>query len=150
MSDILDLSLSLEQEFSQKGYAEGLKDGKQAGLSEGKHYGIQTAFQRYMAVGILQARCDLWQNSIANPKDDGSGEKPIKSEKIEKHLAQLKSCVQDVPMTNSDSDVEVVTKGMAKAKAKAKVIASLCKDHNAIRLYDDKMNLKSLEENIEG
>lgn len=151
-ADIFEGAISLESDSYDKGYNDGVLDGERSGIAEGKHYGIQTAFQRYLSLGILQARYDLWNNinnSSTSIQDEDDSQKKLGT-KVAKHLTQLKACVEDLPLTNSDQEVEHVTKSLAKGKAKAKVISSLMKDAQLVRLYDEQLNLKSLEENIEG
>lgn len=50
----------------QTGYDEGIEDGKIAGIQEGSGFGMQTGFQRYVALGVLNGRIKVWRVQIEN------------------------------------------------------------------------------------
>jgi hypothetical protein len=110
----------------------------EAGFLEGKQFGIQTGFQRFVSIGILQGRLQVWQEKLdmTNPK-------------IQKHVQQMKSFLDDLPISNSDDNVEQVEKMLKRAKAKAKVLSSLAKDMMRLDIHDGALNLKPLDEAIE-
>lgn len=147
MGDLFDNVLNLEEQHYKEGYKEGVLDGKRAGYLEGRHYGLQTGFQRFMSIGIMQGRLDVWKNTISN-SDQADSDRAARNAK---HIAQLESVLdpETLPMTNEDEDVDEFEKRLKRAKAKAKVVATIAKDTSTIRIYDDTIPLKNTEEVIE-
>lgn len=136
--ELFDPLLNLEEQYYDEGYEEGKKDGKHAGYLEGKQFGLQTGYQRFLSIGILQARVDIWKEKLQD------------NEKVQKHLNQLETVVKNIPMSNKEEDVEDFEKRLKKAKAKSKVISSVGKDTSfPVQLYDDQVELKHSEEVIE-
>lgn len=130
--------------YYNDGFEEGLNDGQQAGLLEGKQFGIQTAFQRFLSVGIVQGRVDVWTQK-AEPGGDGGG-----NGRMAKHLNQLSTTISEIPQSNSDQDVADFEKLLKKARAKLKVVSSLGKDDFPVNLYETgSISLQSTEEVIE-
>lgn len=52
--------LSLEDEFYKEGYDVGVADGSHAGLVEGRLFGIEKGFEKYIAMGTLHGRATVW------------------------------------------------------------------------------------------
>ncbi|CAN6609799.1 protein Lto1p [Trichomonascus vanleenenianus] len=139
MADVFDELLSLEEKYYQDGYNEGLEDGNRTGYHEGIQFGIQTGYQRFLLIGLLQGRLVEWRKK----KDD----------RLDKHLNQLEAMIADIPMTNSDENVEVYEKMAKKARAKVKVISALLSKQGDYEvdysIAKEKLELKSTEETIE-
>lgn len=122
----------------EEGYQEGIRDGRVAGIQEGSEFGIQTAFQRYIALGVILGRVKVWDlelemieagNYTKSDKDLPKDHDKITKAFVERNkasLASLKSLLnQDkLPMTNSDDDVARLEAIIRKAKSKAKIISS--------------------------
>jgi fructose-1-phosphate kinase PfkB-like protein len=136
-NEIFDPLLNLEEQYYDEGYEEGKRDGKHAGFLEGKQFGLQTGYQRFLSIGVLQGRLDIWKDNLKE------------NEKVQRHLNQFETVIDNVPMSNSEADVEEFEKRLKKAKAKTKVICSVGKDNIPVKVYDDQIDLKHTEEVIE-
>ncbi|ORY85712.1 hypothetical protein BCR37DRAFT_397313 [Protomyces lactucae-debilis] len=144
--DIFHASLNLEEAYYAEGYREGATLGAQQGLIEGRIYGAQIAYERFLQVGLLYAKLDIWR-AYATHGDS----KP----KLDKALARLEALLEALPRTNEEAepgaDYEAVLAG---AIAKAKVIASLVGERMSLAqqgfLVDDAQASRDLEDGAEG
>ncbi|KAK6456840.1 uncharacterized protein RJT20DRAFT_134144 [Scheffersomyces xylosifermentans] len=121
-----DEVLNLEEEYYQKGYKEGQEHSTKQQLTEGKEYGYQTAFQRFLIVGYIQGLVEEWTVHL----DDYNSS-------VSNHLVQLNELVSDIPMTNGDSEVSEFEKRINKARNKLRVIATLVKESWKINKLDE-------------
>ncbi|KAL8797337.1 MAG: hypothetical protein Q9195_000491 [Heterodermia aff. obscurata] len=55
-----DSLLNLEEQSYQEGYDLGVNDGTQAGLLEGRLFGLEKGFEKYVTMGTLHGRSVLW------------------------------------------------------------------------------------------
>ena len=62
--DLFDSILDLEDQYYQEGYDLGVKDGTQAGLLEGRLFGLEKGFEKYVAMGTLHGRSVLWAGML--------------------------------------------------------------------------------------
>lgn len=62
--DLFDSLLDLEGQYYQEGYDLGVKDGTQAGLLEGRLFGLEKGFEKYLAMGRLHGRSVLWAGML--------------------------------------------------------------------------------------
>ena len=62
--DLFDSLLDLEDQYYQEGYDVGVKDGTQAGLLEGRLFGLEKGFEKYLAMGRLHGRSVLWAGML--------------------------------------------------------------------------------------
>ncbi|MCJ1369489.1 hypothetical protein MMC20_000700 [Loxospora ochrophaea] len=56
----LDSLLSLEDDFYQDGYRLGAEDGRRAGHIEGRAFGLERGFEKFMEMGRLHGRSSVW------------------------------------------------------------------------------------------
>ncbi|KAH0563480.1 hypothetical protein GP486_001946 [Trichoglossum hirsutum] len=56
--------LNLEDNFYREGHSEGASDGAQAGLLEGRAFGLQKGFEKYLAMGRLHGRAVVWAGRL--------------------------------------------------------------------------------------
>lgn len=124
-----DEILNLEQKYYQQGYEDGVAQSTKEQLFEGKEYGYQTGFQRFLIVGYIQGLVEYWKKNI-----DKYDNKSLAS-----HLEQLNKLVVDIPTENGDEQVEEYEKRINKARNKLRVIASLTKESWKISNLDDLM-----------
>jgi hypothetical protein len=68
---------SLEETFYQSGYSLGVADGSRAGRIEGRIFGLQKGFEKFVDLGKLAARSNIWVKRI--PK------KPTRQDDVEKN-----------------------------------------------------------------
>lgn len=113
MDDLsLDDALSLEANFYSEGFQEGQEQHAREQFLEGKIYGLQTGFQRFLIVGYLQGLLEFWRQTTTN---------------IDSHLDQMEKALQKITSSNDDSAVAQYEKAVNSARNKARIIASLTK-----------------------
>ena len=62
--DLFDGLLDLEDQYYHEGYDLGVKDGTQAGLLEGRLFGLEKGFEKYVAMGTMHGRSVLWAGML--------------------------------------------------------------------------------------
>ncbi|KAM9932929.1 hypothetical protein OXX80_007436 [Metschnikowia pulcherrima] len=123
MSDInLDAALDLEEEFYEKGFKEGHEHSAKEQFLEGKMYGLQTGFQRFLVVGYLQSLLEIW--TCENTPS------------LQTHLEQLRKILGEISLSNDDEAVAKYEKAITSARNKARVIAAITKTGDKIARLD--------------
>ncbi|PSK41520.1 hypothetical protein C7M61_001203 [Candidozyma pseudohaemuli] len=123
MADItLDGVLDLEEKYYEEGYTEGQEKSVKDNHLEGKAYGLQTGFQRFLVVGYIHGLIEIWS------KDD--------SKAVQNHLKQLKELVSDIPTTNGDKEVELYEQAIGKARNKVRVLGTITKTSEKVAKLD--------------
>lgn len=123
MADItLDDVLDLEKEYYEEGYTEGQERSVKDNRLEGKAYGLQTGFQRFLVVGYIRGLIEIWS------KDD--------SKAVQNHLKQLKDLMSDIPTTNGDKEVELYEQAIGKARNKVRVLGTITKTSEKVAKLD--------------
>ncbi|KAL8802679.1 MAG: hypothetical protein Q9182_003637 [Xanthomendoza sp. 2 TL-2023] len=69
-SNPLDELLELEDTFYKEGYDLGVQDGSRAGRIQGRLFGLEKSFEKYMAMGKLQGRSVIWSARLSAPLGD--------------------------------------------------------------------------------
>lgn len=117
----LDDVLNLEEEYYNRGYEDGAEQSTKEQYLEGRAYGLQTGFQRFLIIGIFKGLLEHWQNNIENY--DNSIQEILRNrlEDLNKNLTQIK-------MTNDEIEVGKYEKLLLKCKNKIRIIHRLCKD----------------------
>lgn len=92
-----DEILNLEQEQYQIGYQEGVEQSAKEQYLEGKQFGYQTGFQRFLIVGYIRGLVEDWESHIS---EYGSIESTLRN-----HLKQLKNCLDGLLMINDEDSV---------------------------------------------
>lgn len=124
MSDFsLDNVLDLEEEFYTEGFKEGHEKSAKEQYIEGKIYGLQTGFQRFLVVGYLEGLVSFWRQlpNLAS---------------VTSHIDQLEKILAAIPKTNDDDAVAVYEKSVLSARNKARVIAALTKTTDKLDKLD--------------
>ena len=67
-SDPFDEVLELEGQFYQEGYQLGTKEGQEAGLIEGRLFGLEKGFEKYLQMGELNGRATVWAGQTVKTK----------------------------------------------------------------------------------
>lgn len=81
--------LGLEDEFFQEGFHVGVEDGKRAGLVDGRLYGLEHGFEKYIAMGRLHGRARFW----AGRASDGRGNVKQPEGVQDEHTANVKETI---------------------------------------------------------
>ncbi|CCG23394.1 hypothetical protein CORT_0D05550 [Candida orthopsilosis Co 90-125] len=131
-----DEVLNLEQEQYQIGYQEGVEESAKQQYLEGKQFGYQTGFQRFLIVGYIKGLIEEWEGHIDNYSDSKSV--------LSNHLQQLKSYVDNISVNNDETSVAQFELQLKKARNKLRVICQLVKESWKIN------NLDTLVEQVVG
>jgi hypothetical protein len=78
-SDTFDEVLGLEEQFYNDGHKQGLADGVKAGRIEGRTFGLEKGFEKYIESGRLHGKSLIWASRLSQ-KDE-----PISSSKEQPH-----------------------------------------------------------------
>ncbi|KAI4135709.1 MAG: hypothetical protein LQ347_000439 [Umbilicaria vellea] len=62
--DPFDGLLGLEDRFYDEGYKSGVADGTRAGHIEGRLFGLEKGFDKYMSMGKLHGRVTVWASRL--------------------------------------------------------------------------------------
>ena len=68
-STTFDEVLSLEEQFYNDGLQQGLADGVKAGQIEGRTFGLEKGFEKYIESGRLHGKSIIWANRITQPHE---------------------------------------------------------------------------------
>jgi hypothetical protein len=140
--DGLDDLMRMEAGFYDEGYKAGVDDGTQAGLIEGKLFGIQKGYEKALELGKLRGRAMVWSSrfsenpqivyaSSQNEHDMSSVAASLprfeNSERLRKQVEALKQLVNAdrLDASNSDDAVAAFDELMIKVRNKAKVISNI-------------------------
>lgn len=103
----LDGVLDLEQEAYQRGYDEGVGELRKQNYVEGKQYGYQTGFQRFVIIGYLRGLVTRWQGN----------------DKVKPHVDKLEQLLNAITTGNDEKAVQLYEDNLNKARNKARVVA---------------------------
>ncbi|CUM68521.1 uncharacterized protein PRCAT00006247001 [Priceomyces carsonii] len=118
--------LNLEEQSYQKGFEEGIAKGAQERYIEGKEYGLQTGFQRFLIVGYLKGLAEYWEDNISS----------YDQKSLPSHISQLKELLNGVPTSNEEEDVADYDNKVKKARNKARLIANMVGDSQRVNNID--------------
>ena len=68
-NDPFDDILGLEDSFYDEGYELGIADGTQAGHIEGRLFGLEKGFEKYMSMGKLHGRATVWASRLPHSQE---------------------------------------------------------------------------------
>jgi hypothetical protein len=63
-SNVFDEVLGLEEQFYDDGFQQGLTDGVKAGQIEGRTFGLEKGFEKYVESGRLYGKSLIWANRM--------------------------------------------------------------------------------------
>lgn len=67
--DTFDEVLGLEEQFYHDGFRQGLADGVKAGQVEGRTFGLEKGFEKYVESGRLYGKSLIWVNRMPASQD---------------------------------------------------------------------------------
>lgn len=123
---------NIEEQYYDEGYREGQEQSTSQQYKEGKEFGYQTGFQRFLIVGYVKGLCQYWQKNI------GQYDKTARKS-IQLHLFLVNSLIDDLKLTNGDAEVAAFEKTVVKIRNKLRVLASLTKESWKINQVDSLM-----------
>jgi len=68
-SNTFDEVLGLEEQFYSDGFQQGLADGVKAGQIEGRTFGLEKGFEKYVESGTLFGKSLIWANRMRTSQD---------------------------------------------------------------------------------
>lgn len=66
--DLFASLLNLEETYYDEGYTAGVADGERAGLVEGRIFGLEKGFEKYLRMGRLRGRAVVWAGRLPSPR----------------------------------------------------------------------------------
>lgn len=152
--DPFDSVLGLEDRFYDEGYKLGEADGKRAGHVEGRLFGLERGFDKFVEMGRLHGRSIVWasrlprtekQDSRGTPVEHGQNKEEVASTleqrltteallprlpnnlRLEKHLRTFHALVEleSLSTQNAEDEVAEFDDRLKRAVGKAKIIEKL-------------------------
>jgi hypothetical protein len=153
-SGTFDEVLGLEEQFYHDGFQQGLADGVRAGQIEGRTFGLEKGFEKYIESGKLLGKSLVWANRIprsreqrdhqdttlseaaartspATPNHQDSSTITLpslpKSQRLERHLKVLHALSESESLSaeNTEEAVSEFDDRLKRAEGKAKIIERL-------------------------
>ncbi|RDW60880.1 hypothetical protein BP6252_12263 [Coleophoma cylindrospora] len=144
MADPFDEILGLEEQFYDEGYQQGMADGIKAGRIEGRTFGLENGFKKYVENGKLHGKSLVWVNRLASlqpstnslqepsghaaseSSDVKSTKLPVLSEntRLAKHVKTLYALAESDTLSteNTEEAVSDFDDRLKRAQAKAKMV----------------------------
>lgn len=105
-----DELLFLEEQFYQEGYEEGRNENLKNNLIEGKEFGLQVGFQRFVLLGQMVGMCDVLDSL------------QLKNNSLFKNIANVRELISSIELNNKEENVESLEKTLVKLKNKFRLI----------------------------
>ena len=104
--DPLDAVLDLEEEFFQEGYKLGLADGERAGRIEGRAFGLEKGFEKYIAMGRLHGKAQVWAGTPNDMDETNKVQETtheVNDPSFQHHVRELSGASSQVSVTPSNA-----------------------------------------------
>lgn len=113
-ADIFSPLLDLEDQYHSEGYNLGLADGAKAGRVEGRVFGLEKGFEKFVELGRLRGRALLWQAQV---QESGN-------ERLKKHIDRLAALTDpnEFAIDNSEEAVEDIEERLRDARGKERIV----------------------------
>ncbi|KAI9850090.1 MAG: hypothetical protein M1838_006102 [Thelocarpon superellum] len=141
-SDPFETLLALEDTLYSEGYQLGIEDGSQAGHREGRAFGLEKGFEKYLIMGRLHGRSDILaarlcrkaevttpsaeDSLVHRPSLEGLASlQPLPARsRLERHLTSVQAMVTPATLSieNSEDSVSHFDDRLKRAQAKFKII----------------------------
>ncbi|CAK1362831.1 unnamed protein product [Cercospora beticola] len=142
-TDVFEDVLNLEDRYYQEGYDLGVADGAKSGRIEGRTFGLEKGFEKFLEMGKLNGRAAVWEarlSSSRKPDDTSASSKnsvmpPLNgNERLRKHVERLAalSDPNGLSTKNDENDVSEFDDRLKDAKAKATLIARIVGEDDAV------------------
>ncbi|PPJ56251.1 hypothetical protein CBER1_06388 [Cercospora berteroae] len=147
-TDVFEDVLNLEDRYYQEGYDLGVAEGAKSGRIEGRTFGLEKGFEKFLEMGKLNGRAAVWEARLPSleKQDDaprsskGSVMPPLNgNERLRKHVERLAalSDPNGLSTKNDEDDVSVFDDRLKDAKAKATLIARIVGEDDAVARETD-------------
>ncbi len=131
VSDPFDEILNLESQYHTEGYNLGVADGARSGRIEGRVFGLEKGFEKFVDIGRLNGKAAVWN---ARLKTSITSEAHLEgSERLRKHVTRLSELTnpETVPTENDEDSVSEFDDRLKDAKAKGFLIEKIVgEDHS--------------------
>lgn len=129
-----DALLDLENQFYSASYNDALREGEAHTARDGKQFGIQTGFQRFVLIGALKRANELLlevaRHTLATEEDTPNR---AKYEKHQKSLSAIQKSIEQfyatpagpsnlIQASNTPEDVELFEKNIKLIRSKIKAV----------------------------
>lgn len=148
-----DSVLDLEEQFYTDGFNQGVADGVKAGQIEGRTFGLEKGFEKYVQSGRLHGKSLIWANRVpqlhkptnadssldaseppSSSKSPQSRLHPLSdNQRLAKHLKVLHALAESETLSteNTEEAVSDFDDRLKRAQAKAKIIERMIGDQPA-------------------
>ncbi|KAF2142587.1 uncharacterized protein K452DRAFT_206003, partial [Aplosporella prunicola CBS 121167] len=150
-TDPFDALLSLEDEYYTEGHALGVRDGARAGQIEGRVFGLEKGFEKFVALGAQHGRAAVWGARLpsaafgaetepapataieikADVEAEAARLPPLKrNPRLARHIATLHALTEpaSLPTQNTEDGVSEVEDRARRAAAKARLIENIAQE----------------------
>ena len=126
--------LNLEDQYYKEGYDLGVTDGSRAGRIEGRIFGLEKGFDKFVEMGRLSGRAGVWNarlaksSTVTGERASSSNNLPLKgSERLRRHVDRLRDLTDPETLSteNSEDAVAEFDERLRDAKAKALLISRI-------------------------
>lgn len=141
--------LTLEDSFYKEGYELGVSDGNRAGLIEGRFFGLERGFDKYVSMGKLYGRAVIWTGRLPVTRDtlrfDGQDVSSADTDRIlESNGGRIKPEVKQLPERTRASELPAnvrLEKNIRTLYALTEPESlSVVNDENSVSEFDDRIN----------
>lgn len=96
-------------------------------MVEGRIFGLEKGFEKFLEVGKLQGKCSVWEARIPSSSGTAKGSPlptglQITNPRAQKNIQALSLMLTHVPYKNDDNAVEEVEETLKKARVKSKMV----------------------------
>ena len=139
-ADVFADVLNLEDQYYQEGYDLGVADGSKSGRIEGRLFGLQKGFEKFLEMGKLSGRAAVWEarlpfsNTIPTSSPESRVPELSANERLRKHVERLAalSDPNDLSTKNNEDDVSEFDDRLKDAKAKATLISRIVGEDDVV------------------
>ncbi|KAK4496195.1 hypothetical protein PRZ48_012175 [Zasmidium cellare] len=135
--DVFEDVLNLEDQYYREGFELGVADGSKSGRIEGRVFGLEKGFEKFVEMGRLNGKAFVWEARL--PNDAADSESSIEpsselrlpplagTERLKKHVERLAalSDPDGLSTENSEDAVSEFDDRLKDAKAKATLISRI-------------------------
>lgn len=138
-SDPFDDIINLEEKFYSDGHKAGIADGARAGRIEGRSFGIEKGYEKFVEAGRLYGKSVVWANRLPQARASSASTEQQQQQqlllpklngggggggRLEKNVLTLHALVEPETLSteNSDEAVNDFDDRVKRAQGKARVI----------------------------
>lgn len=108
--DYTDRLLELEEQYYKEGFREGQNESLHDSFLEGKQFGLQVGFQRFVLINQIIGICDIIDSLN------------LQNDLLNKNISVIRHLVNSIQMNNDEENVENLDKTLVKLKNKFRTV----------------------------